>query len=841
MDILSDERFAVIAKDPRFREVPKQERKVKIDKRFQGMFTDKRFKLKYSVDKRGRPDNKTAGENLRKFYDLGHSDDDSDEDDNVKIEKVHEATGQSSHSPERENSTLGLGEDTKNRKRRRQSGREVLLAFKMRKNASPRNASKNSNFSTQANIRRKSGINLADPRGQGQDNRRQSHSNTFSSDDEDDTSDGEGESSLGSDDNSDDNLQLMVIFSDSNRKSDVQGSLSWQKQHGIDLARGEGNVETSSSESDSDDDDHPVTSSSSTKLDVASDGVDISHSWGELDADAPREEATSCRLAVCNIDWDSVSTSDLFVMLNSFKPAGGVLHSVTIYPSEFGLQRMKEEDAKGPQELVERDEKTSKLEGLDKEHYHREKLRKYQMQRLKYYYAVVECDSADTANGIYEQCDGMEYETSSSRLDLRFVPDDTVFDQEPKEVATEAPDVAGYQPMVFQTTALHQSKVELTWDEDDKKRTLQTMQAFGSKKSMEEMESHIKSYLASSSEEDDSSEEEEIKEEDGDEDECEDGKKKKKRKKNQASEKAKIDMYRSLLKGIEDKEKQTQEDKEMEMEISWEPGLKEATQEIVIKKAESAGSTPWEKYLEKKKEKKKERKEQKKKEAPNADQEGVDAAESYQAFSDDELPEGVDLNDSYFRDSLKSTGKEGGSSKKRRKDVSTEMSQEERDKEKQQKAALELLMLDEEDDGKQHFNLKSIIESENMTKSKRKRQLKQQRKLGVTEDNLTQDSFEIDASDPRFEALFTSHEYAIDPSDTQFKKTKAMSALIEEKQKRRRRKEREEEKTDEGCHGGKSEDVQEKRKKDTDISQLVRSIKSKTEQHHSRKKLKVSS
>lgn len=55
-------------------------------------------------------------------------------------------------------------------------------------------------------------------------------------------------------------------------------------------------------------------------------------------------------------------------------------------------------------------------------------IRTYQLERLRYYYAVCKFDFEETAIAVYEGCDGVEYETSGVRLDLRFIPADMEFD-----------------------------------------------------------------------------------------------------------------------------------------------------------------------------------------------------------------------------------------------------------------------------------------------------------------------------------------------------------------------------------------------------------------------------
>lgn len=188
------------------------------------------------------------------------------------------------------------------------------------------------------------------------------------------------------------------------------------------------------------------------------------------------------------------------------------------------------------------------------------------------------------------------------------------------------------------------NQVQLTWDETDHERVTAMNRKFNRD---ELLDMDFNAYLASSSEE------EECEERTADSREGNRGDESKgkllpwkravtcvsavgegtKEKKNEEQ----MCKYRELLRGIQEKEKKVQEDKGMEMEITWVPGthncpsvpnhslglendsfylpsgLKETTEQLVKKKLEEQNQqTPWEEFLQKKKEKKKLKKSQRK-------------------------------------------------------------------------------------------------------------------------------------------------------------------------------------------------------------------------------------
>ena len=65
----------------------------------------------------------------------------------------------------------------------------------------------------------------------------------------------------------------------------------------------------------------------------------------------PLGDETS-RLAVVDLDWSRLRAVDIMAVLRSFLPKAGRITRVTVYPSDFGMQRMKEEAVLGPQVCV---------------------------------------------------------------------------------------------------------------------------------------------------------------------------------------------------------------------------------------------------------------------------------------------------------------------------------------------------------------------------------------------------------------------------------------------------------------------------------------------------------
>lgn len=249
------------------------------------------------------------------------------------------------------------------------------------------------------------------------------------------------------------------------------------------------------------------------------------YDWQLLDHDAETAEETSKRLAIQNLDWDHLDVRDLYVLLNSVRPP----LDIKIYISEFGKERLAREEVEGPKEIVEMQEidedeeeynmlkekmeaqqnKVNEYEDADegadfKNEAIRERIRRYQLNKMKYYYAVATFDTIEAAEQVYQEMDGLEFEGSALKLDLRFIPDDVEFDQDDcKAECTKLPDVTAYKAPRFIASALQQTSVRFTWDETDVKRQDKLRRAY----TIEELEKDdLDAYLAS--ETDDSAEEE---------------------------------------------------------------------------------------------------------------------------------------------------------------------------------------------------------------------------------------------------------------------------------------------------------------------------------------------
>ena len=135
----------------------------------------------------------------------------------------------------------------------------------------------------------------------------------------------------------------------------------------------------------------------------------------------------------------------------------------TLYGPPKELFETKEEAKQKKKRVKEDDEENA--EALDQK-----ALRRYEIDKMKYFYAVVYFNSADTAERIYNEYNDYEFEMSNIRLNLSFVPDDLKFPQAPKETATEIPPDYEFKAHNSLNRALNHTSVKLTWDETDPKR-----------------------------------------------------------------------------------------------------------------------------------------------------------------------------------------------------------------------------------------------------------------------------------------------------------------------------------------------------------------------------------
>ncbi|KAH6862290.1 hypothetical protein B0T12DRAFT_406476 [Alternaria alternata] len=554
-----------------------------------------------------------------------------------------------------------------------------------------------------------------------------------------------------------------------NKKRDkaVKKEMQRVQQEGFDPIR-DGGLESSSDESSSEEEDE-VELEEQTELA----GDDNEVPTGDI----------SARLAAVNMDWDNIRATDIMAVANSFVPADGRILNVVIYPSEFGMERLQREEIEGPPREIfastsnrdknnigvldddsdisdadDEEQNRADLQGDETgEEFDSTKLRAYQLDRLRYYYAVITCSSANVAKSIYDNLDGREYLTSANFFDLRFVPDGTTFDQDPHDECAKLPD--GYKPNEFSTDALTHSKVKLTWDADDATRKEVQKRAF-SRKEIDENE--LQAYLGT---DESSSEDEEA-----------------------AAKADKAASLRAAL-GLEAPGKSSKTKKktsakrdrdfpkpDSEMQITFTGGLSNgASNGDVFENEIPLQETTMEKYIRKEKERKAKRKERW--EAKKAGRD-PDAPVEQEADAPADANEDDPFNDPFFASDPEEAAKAAKPKSKKSEKAKKKAEQEQQDQAAAaERANLELLMADEDDSKLRHFDMNEIVKSE---KAKKKGK-KAKKNAPIIEDN-----FKIDTTDPRFAKLYESHEFAIDPTNPRFKETSGMKALLEEGRKKRK-------------------------------------------------------
>jgi len=540
----------------------------------------------------------------------------------------------------------------------------------------------------------------------------------------------------------------------------------------------------------------------------------------------------STRIAVVNLDWDNIRAEDLMAVFSSFLPSGGRVLEVAVYPSEFGKERMEREEMEGPPKEIfatqeqnvdddddddvdsdsdmedeeddEEDIKSSIIKPDDGSEFDSQALRQYQLERLRYYYAVLTFSSKETAKSIYDAIDGTEYLSTANFFDLRFIPEAMDFtDDKPRDECDRLP--AGYQPNNFVTDALQHSKVKLTWDAEDAGRKEAVARAFtGSRKEIDEND--LKAYLGSDTSD----------EENGESQEMTDVNEGVAQTTIQSKKEAERQKMRALFGLSTEPAKPSKKDKNApvgNIHVTFSSGLsgptKEDSKRSVFENSPEPEETTAEKYIRKEKERKQKRKEKAKTirlgdttEEPTTTTTTIDNTEEATIqpdLQDEEENEG--FNDPFFADESLNNPK---ATNKLRKEARLKKRQDREAAEAasaKQRAELELLMADDDNDTAQktgvaggravrHFDMNAIEKAEKAKNKNGKFKNKKDKKkamerIGAKE--VVEDDFRMETGDPRLAKLFESHEFAIDPMNSSLRQTKGMKELIEESRRRKQR------------------------------------------------------
>ncbi|EGC40320.1 hypothetical protein DICPUDRAFT_15659, partial [Dictyostelium purpureum] len=584
-------------------------------------------------------------------------------------------------------------------------------------------------------------------------------------------------------------------------------------------------------------------------------GDDIeSESEGELgqqeDDDIPRGDATK-RFAVLNCDWDNIDSKDLFVLLNSFVPPGGHIERITVYPSDYGLEQMAKEKSSGPsKEIWSRDkdqammdestlsyDKVEDAESLDGKGFNLEKLRQYELSKLKYYYAIVKCSSVETANKIYEECEGMEIEDTANVLDLRFVPDDQEFKNPPRDSCDTLP--ASTKGFGFSTSVLKGTTVDFTWDVDKSRKKLLTKNYSKDDAREEDLRAYLAEPTSSEDESDDSETDQTAK-------------RLKLRNKYksllldtdmlEAKEKDDVQItFSSAFSDVKDKNSNSDDDDDEDFTVKFDGD--ENTQDSSSEEGDQEGELVVGSESDSEADDESSDSEDDEEDIPhniNGDTKGF--VKNNSLNDDDEVPDWAkDLksddeeeddvkemvintnlsglgkkllkekeqreNGTVFTDYLQKKKEKKQQKKRERREEVSQIIKEKEEKDKQQKknkskgrlteeekkeqAELELLLMNDDGEKKRGFSKKKLEKEAKLNtldphqKKKLEKKLKKKNeKLEVKENKNIDDEadgFKIDVKDPRFGQIYKDNNFGLDPTDPKFLRTSAMVEILNEK------------------------------------------------------------